>query len=412
MPTNTNFLQSFSDTGGKLPYVPSSVIFVDKYKLKTWSEATNLGNYIIGPPIEDVIFASPDNWLSSLMWYPFDVNISAPITEGFLKIGPTKVGENDEDKRIRVEEINQYTSTFFSLGEYYYAPHFNNFADFNGYTKIQMYLPFYGFIEVLPNDVLNKYIQIRLGVDYNTGTGTYYIGVSDMSIPPSSVSPISIDSKTVEGIRVICTVPFQLGLQIPLGSTNSADVYRNIIMGAVKAAASATVSFAVSSITTDMVKSSSRTVTQTSGTYSKTSSKTNRPITPGTWSRNDVQTRDVTYDNSAYHKANAVSEIFSYGADALSSMHLTASSGVSNNSLANCRGATSVFLIVYRPKIKETDENYNHLYGKPLGEAINISLLEGYSEISRVHFEGQLFDGITLREISMIEELFNDGVIL
>ena len=47
---------------------------------------------------------------------------------------------------------------------YIILKYFNNFADYNGYTKIQVYLPFFGFIDVNPNDVIGKVIKIGANI--------------------------------------------------------------------------------------------------------------------------------------------------------------------------------------------------------------------------------------------------------
>lgn len=362
MPTGTGFLNGAGTTNASLEYTPIVNSFTSKFKLtQNIAGVVNLANYIISPGILDSIFTNPETWLSALMWYPFDVNQgNTSASVGYLQIGPTKVGENNENERIEIEDINPYLSTFFTLGEFYCEPYFNNFADYNGYTKIEIYLPFYGFVEVMPNDVMGKYIQFRLGLDYNTGSATYYIGVSDDSIAVGTVPPISSEDEST--VRIISTFTFQLGVQLPLGSTNTAEVYRNIILGAVKSAGSAVSLYATG---TEMATSAVST-----------------PL------------------------------IFGSAIDSLSAMHLSVRSGVANNSLANLRGSLSVQVVIYRPRLKTVGADYNHLYGRPLGVDIPISSLQGYTEMSRIHFEGDMFGTCTATEYNMIERAFSQGVLL
>lgn len=362
MPTGTSFLNGAGTRNASLEYTPLVNSFTRKFKLtQNITGVVNLANYIISPGILESIFTNPEMWLSSLMWYPFDVNQgNTTVSVEYLQIGSTKVGENNENERIEIEDINPYVSTFFTVGEFYCEPYFNNFADYNGYTKIEIYLPFYGFVEIMPNDVMGKYIQFRLGLDYNTGSATYYIGVSDSSIASGSVPPISTEDEST--VRIISTYTFQLGVQLPLGSTNTAEVYRNIILGTVKSAGSAVSLYAAG---TEMATSAVST-----------------PL------------------------------IFGSALDSLSAMHLSVRSGVSNNSLANLRGSLSVQVIIYRPRLKTVGADYNHLYGRPLGVDIPISSLEGYTEMSRMHLEGDMFGTCTATEYNMIERAFSQGVLL
>lgn len=360
MPTGTGFLNGASTTNASLEYTPLVNSFTRKFKLsQNIAGVVNLANYIIAPDLLDSIFADPQDWLSSLVWYPFDVNQGmTSTTTGYLQLGSAKIGELDADKRIEIEDINPYLSTFFTLGEFYCEPYFNNFADYNGYTKIEIYLPFYGFVEVMPNDVMGKYIQFRLGLDYNTGSATYYVGVSDSSIAVGTVPPISSEDES--SIRVLSTHTFQLGVQLPLGSVNTAEVYRNIILGSVKAAGTAVGAFATGGATL----------------------------------------------------LESVPAIFGSAMDSLSSMHASVRSGVANNSVANLRGSLSVQVIIYRPRLKTAGTDYNHLYGRPLGVDIPISSLQGYTEMTRIHFEGDMFGTCTATEYNMIERAFSQGVLL
>lgn len=366
--------------------------------IQTDNNLVNLVNFLISPPVLPSLFVTPRDWLTSLAIFPFNVNVGIEnITSAPLRVGgiiAKKQGGDDSDI-VNVE--NCYSIRVFNLGEYKITPYFNNFADYNGYTKIQLYLPLFGFVDVNPNDVMNKYIQIRMTVDVFNGMGVYYIGVSTNSIPLST-NGVQSDDTDIE--RILSTYSFQLGYNIPIGSTDAPQVYRNIIGGAIKAGAIATGAFAISSLGATGGTSTSKTVT------TARNPKTGRQITKGT------ATTTKTYDGSNYQFGRAVTECFDYGAQALNSMHISTQSDRVNNPATLSYASESVHIIIQRPKLKDIDANYRHLYGVPLGQVKQLSELSGYTEITNIHLEDVGFDTATQEEMMMIMQELSNGIIL
>lgn len=352
-----------------------------------------LANYIINPGVTS-LFSNPSDWLSSLIYYPFDVNYNKNRTEEYTD-GDCYLQIGSQETQIPCEDVNPALATFY-MGEYFLPRSFINFADFNGYTIIDIYLPYLGFVSINPNDVLDKYIQFRLGVDYTTGTGTYYIGVSDETVPPSADGITAVDSNY--NIRIISTYNFQLGSQVPLGSTNTVEVYRNIIMNSVRGVAYASASYAASQI------GGSQSTTQTVRTVRNPS--TNRQITQG------KTTTTKEYDDSNYYKGRTVGEIFDSSSSALNAFHSAVNTDRPNNTLSLCNGSKSIQIVIRRPKIKPIDDDYRHLFGIPFGQTKLLNEIRGYTKISNIHLEASLFGQATQKEIAMLESIITDGIIL
>lgn len=316
----------------------------------------NLSAYILDPGFVESLFVTPEEWITSITMYPFDVVgvSSETVAWNFLHIA-AQAPNGGVQTDIHCKEVSDYTA-IFDMGEVYIARHFNNYADFTGYTKIEVWLPFFGFTDIEVNQVMGRYMQIALSVDYKTGQAMYIIGVTDNHIE-RNVDNVEIPY--LAGARIIFHSSFQLGYQIPIGSSNASDIYRNMLQGAVKL--TATVGTAIA----------------TGGT------------------------------------AGALAlgaGIFNVAETAINNMHTTGSASNSNNpvSLINC--SETVKVVVYRPRLQEVDASYNRTYGKPLGEMRTLSALSGYTEVGEVHVDG--IGSATSEELSEIERLLKSGVII
>lgn len=364
--------------------VPSFSTTIMNYKtVIKWEDIIKLYNVIVDPDWYDSIISKPEDWLASLTYYPFDIystNVNNPFV---LKIG-------NHDTNIVTKFIDDVNNRYYNLGEYYVSPILNNFADYNGYSKIEIYLPYFGLTDVHPNDCLGKWLQFRLVVDYNSGQGTYFIGVSDDSVTNDD-----------SNVRIISTLTFQLGVQIPINSVGMADLKRNLALGAVKAGVSI-----ASSLITGAVIPPDTTTTHHEAIYGRSKSKGSRMK----MLQAEYNTTKTTNSHSA--ERSVVNTTFEFGIEALNNMKLSPTTDRVNNPLGLYVGSESIQIIRYTPKIIEVDVNYNHLYGKPLGEVKLLSTVTGYTEVSRVHFEGEGFASCTETEFAMIEQEFSNGVIL
>lgn len=385
-------------------------------KLKEWSttyfnenfamdlyNVTELANELISPGFVESLFQNPADWLNTLTVFPFNVVYDGTFSAKKLMIGSFK-------SDIEVTEVNGYFG-WLNMGEVFIPRHFNNFADYNGYTKIDVWLPYYGLINVNPNEVIGKYLTFALSVDYITGQGVYYVGVSDTSVVPITM-PIYAGNY-FDNCRILSTHSFQLGYQIPLGSSNATQVYRNIISGAVKAMSVAVGAYAVGALGGGVTTSKTTSVKTTSGSFTRSSPKTGRLLKePGKWSRSETTDTTRTVDTTSHLKAKAINEVFDSSAQALSSMQYGAQTDSVNNPAILCNGSESIQVIIYRPRLEDIDAEYDYLYGKPLGEVRVLSTLTGYTEIGSVHIEGEDFNTATESELAMLNEALLNGVIL
>ena len=350
----------------------------------------SLANLILNPNPLESFFSKPDDWISTCMYYPYSIPLrSGSGTALKLQLGLYKTDIDCYDLLI--------WSELYNMGELLIQPHFNNFADYDGYSKLEVWLPFLGTVEVSLNDVIGKYLKFVLGVDYLSGQGTWYICVGDT---PNSSTDLLINLADGFNYRILSTHTCQIGMELPIGSTNTANVYRNIIMGAVKGVSTALSSYAISSLGA------------TGGTSKSKEIKTARNKTTGRQITTATKKTETTYDGSNYQFGKSVVGCFDYATDSLNNMHISASTDRSNNPVSMFNACNSIKVIRYYPKIVPTNEDYGKLYGYPLGKTVTLSTLSGYTEISNIHIEGEGFKSATQKEIAMIKEALSDGIII
>lgn len=407
MPTTDQWLRLREDKNNKV-YTG----FTAYYKVD-WNGLNGFAYYCAVPTLDlNTLFGSnAENFLSSIMYYPFDISQDQPVSSSdkSLYIYLSQVKDKD-DNPIKTVQV-QPGRCFFNMGEFDYSEYmpdnFQNFADYNGYTRIEVYLPYFGFVELNPNDVMGKFIQFRLKVDVGSGQGIWYIGVSDHSIAEGAEHPIATESLDSD-VRILSTYSCSLGYQIPIASANSAEVGRNLILGVVKAATAVAGAAAIGAMIPSTTTTSKSVKTYDIQGRSTAKGSRMKQIRSGTV----TSERTTTTDTSAQTTRTMVNACFDAAPDALAAMHFRASSDRVNNSAALINGSESIKIIIYRPKLVEADEEYAKLYGYPLGEVRTLGELSGYTEISSIHIEGQDFSTATSEELSKLYSLLTSGIIL
>ena len=382
----------------------------------TRSAVESLAQEIINPNIWEQFFVNVDSWLSSLLYYP----IRIPTVEtGKLKVGETIL------TNVSASTIEQDYYKF--LGQYLVEPRFNNFCDSNGYTRLQVFLPFYGLVDVNINEVLNKYIQFRGKLDTSTGDLLYYIGVSDEAVTVSS----DLIFVGEENVRILGTYKTTIAQQIPLGSTNSADVKRNQILSAVSTVALTGVavgaamlsggsSIPATSVVAGVGATSSavnvglggQARAQLQGSNLPTVASSDALLEKTSINYPSAKAKAQGHIPSVYFNSNKLTQTIENTTNILNQRYITAYTDRPSSPVLMVNASRSIQLIFYKPKLVPIDSTYNYLYGKPLGEIRVLGELEGYTEIGSFRLESEAFSRATENEKSMITTILNSGVIL
>lgn len=96
-------------------------------------------------------------------------------------------------------------------------------------SEISIFLPYAGFINVYPEDVLGRQLHVKLGIDGETGSGIYFL----------YTAPGGTALFDEENLTLIKTVNTQIGMPVALSATNHAEKQRNMLQVGASTAAGA-----------------------------------------------------------------------------------------------------------------------------------------------------------------------------
>lgn len=348
----------------------------DTVAVTDYSGVSDLATYSVAPSLSGLILGDYTKWCSNLLFFPIQLQIGELNKELTL---------NAQNTGVKCQPLNILLNYGFNLGEYKYdrSKMFNDFRDFNPYTIIEVWLPFYGKVTLNPQQLAFKditYIEFRLIVDYHTGKAVYIIGVNTDSVQPNATYPYSLLGVDDSNTRIIGQYTFQLGQQIPLGQSGMNEVLRNTALAGLKIVSSA--------IPTVDTVNSQKTITTPKGTSTITT-KTERSST-----RN-------------------ISGVMMSAVNALANLNFNDHIDIVNSSQLLEGTPRSIHITFKRAKVLTNDGTiYPSLYGKPLGEVRQLNTLEGYTVIGDAHIDGEYFKMATSTEIDMINEILKGGVIL
>ena len=275
---------------------------------------------------------------------------------------------------------------------------FNNFMDYSQYTKLSIYLPYYGIEELNINDFIYngepEYLSVILIYEYATGSASYYI-CSSINKINSIYDDGEYNIYDTSVSRIVKIIQFQLGESIPLTKTNLGKSYDNMVKNF------ATAGLSLLSLFTD---SPSSTVNSQSNVVTT--------ITKGAKSKTVIENKsnsssEKTYNGNTLEKAT---NIVSSSINSVNSLNSSNSTYSSSELSISSHQSTNIKLIYKRPKVLETNETYSKLYGKPCGKTSKLKDLKGFTKINKIHLDG--LENATSSEIERIEALLYNGVIL
>ena len=383
----------------------------------------NLCDIIAEPSVfESILYGDVTEWLSSLVYIPLKISkfYKQPFTKSLV------IGKYNSSANLGKPIKGDYAPDFSSLGvsealdvgEVKIYSHFFSYLDYEPYTTIEAFLPYYGYLDLPTAQVIGKTISFKLGLDYSTGQAIYYVVDKD------------------DDNRIITKVVFQLGFLNPISSTGVADMQRNIALSAIHglatvASSGTSLAVGLGTQTTTTVVGAQQKVTHHgahqsvyNATVKRKNPATNRMgIYQKTHSTTDYGAYDTvqdigartstrTYDHTNQIKQRIVSGCFETAGDVLTSLHFKPSSDNANNPMVDRYSSKSIYIVITRPKVVPIDADYLRLYGKPAGDTYYLGTLKGYTEISNIHLEGEGFAQATEQEIATLYDTLAQGFIL
>lgn len=311
-------------------------------------------------------FSNSGEFIISLKVYPFNVVkwLNLSLTDLGVLCDYVKVG-GDYLTKIKGAEMKTGTATnipFNQVGLFRITNSYNNFLDYAPYTKMYLFLPYIGYVDLDVNLIkkgIGKdevYLSIDYAVDFDTGKCTAYISRANaINTDNTLVSPLLIDIK--EGV---------IGFDIPIGRTNASEIAKGYV-------------------TTGLTAIGGAVATALTGGYAL-------PLAISTFASSSVS----LINSSQPH--------------------------VQKGTIGNIKNAFCTtqkpFIIVERPQPINIskDNNNNNVYaiaslkGKPCGLKARLSLISGFTKVESIHLEN--FTNATEDELQEIESLLKTGVIL
>lgn len=376
----------------------------------SFTDVNRLYKWLQKPPVSSLIFGDYTKWCSSLMFYPFDIGYYGANLYGanyLLNVCGQELTSTETGGCTCRGYLGQYPTYGYTLGEYK-VPKFTSFLDYEPYSKYQLWLPYYGYVDLKSQYIEDKYLEIRLYVDFNTGKAQYVIGVNDNSVeipyPPYIIN--ADDSNT----RIIGTYNFQIGYEIPLGASGMADMLRNMAIAGVVGTAQLVASAYGSAMGYDK-----SVTTTTDNTYKVVKRKDKNTRRDRIFSKTAVNRTSTTErDLSNISKQHRINTAIQTAGDVLSAMHITPSLDRVDNVQINSATCQNVVFIHRKPVIV-TDiysAPYRHLNGSPLCAITSLANITGYTELSDIHLVGDGFGQITDEEKLRLDSELSNGIIL
>lgn len=152
-----------------------------------------------------LLFNTPIENITSLRVYPFDVSRLGSYINEKVKIG--RVNMEVYGKRMMTTQYE------FIAYRGYITPKYNNFLDLSPYTKIEVYLPYVGFVDLNPDDIMGKELTIKYYIDVLTGK-----------------CMVEFTYKKDGVTHILNNIDGQIGVDIAIGGGGYAEIAQNLLM--------------------------------------------------------------------------------------------------------------------------------------------------------------------------------------
>ena len=293
------------------------------------------------------------------------VNPSVYIADNTVLKLSTSKGTLDDGSAIVIEP---YVTRH--LASHYIT--YSNFFELKPYTETLIYLPLYGYVEIDISTMNNRWLHIYLTLDTTSGTGTYIIGHS---------ADGNTGFRNDSGFITITTIDFSFTIDIPFGTTNYGDIKRNALLNTLKVGVSAAALAIAPSVSVGMAS----TINTQTNTYQTRNPSTGRLVTSSKTTEASESSKTST---RSVDKTRPASDVIKSAIDIVNRNN----SGTNNNVAVSASAIisanpTNVFILSRRKNIIGIGNEYNHLFGRPLGKVDKIGKYFGYTKICDVHVE-------------------------
>lgn len=383
--------------------------------------ASNLAEDILLGEFGNILQGIED-YINSIMYFPLDrflfrdfENKCLAITDDIFKVATYT--KKFDDISAEILASNHPFFKGFYMGKYDFNQLINNdFTDYEPYTRILIYLPYFGYAELSVKDVYKKFVYFRLCIDFRTGQGTYYVYTTDIEYEMESGDHTFYIENLVNA-TCIGTYMCQIGIRVPISTTGASDRNRDMILSIGRAAISAGILYATHSIPTAYAYSA-RTVSGQTSKISSINPKTNRLRVSEKLDIGEsrIEQERYSYVSPEHETANIVAQLSNNILANFASTPEFSQGGSPTNYLYDTQ---NIHIIIKRSKVLPINSDYNHIFGKPLGVSRRLQGLYGYTKIIDFKIDenyqeliSRFYGTIPNDEMNMLHDLMNSGVYL
>lgn len=222
----------------KLTWQPEMSVGFNAHYVISYSTATDVAYELCDKTFWnniDYLFINPSDFVVSLKLYPFKIekyfrgSTSYNYSQSELNIGRTYMSG------IYGNKFKPHTY-YYELASFNVARKYNNFMDFEPFTKLELYVPYFPILNLDTNAVMGKTIKIGLSVDFDTGIAMMYVVKCE-------------SGQTIEKGDILMIQSSQVGFEIPIGASNNNENQKTMLANGLSTIAGAITSVAMGNST-------------------------------------------------------------------------------------------------------------------------------------------------------------------
>ena len=361
--------QNFDETSDIIsePTLPSSPAtgsgFMTAY-VPTLGEINDVADYLIDPTVLQALAGTVlklSDVIIGLSIFPFTIAAT----------GSKEVKLNLMGIHLTTGVTCHYSDSQFvtlNMGSIDVKKYWDNCLDFDPYTRISIYLPYVGYVDLDTDEVMGKEITVKYNVDIVTGC---------------CLALIIVDGS------VLYQYPGECSCQIPVTSVSFDNFLQSAVQLGITAASGARA-----------VKGAAASVSEAGAGVLTAEGM--------------ADTRDALSDYNAARasfsgiKADVGDSLLSASVSAVVNAKGSYSHAGAMSSCAGILGTQKPFLIIKRPQ-QCMPEGYEGIRGFPCNMKATLGDLEGYTEVGDIHLN---IPNATVQEIVECEQFLKEGVYL
>lgn len=375
------------------------------------AELKDLGDYLYSNSVTEAlwnglrnIFSNPMDAIVSLHVLPF-----TPVrgsNKHAIGLGPLVTNVNSYIVKQQYQDVNMGTLRF--------QPFWDSYLDYSPYTKITLFLPYIGSVELNPDMVMGKLIGIKYRCDILTGGCVAYLFTYESSNGNTYESLFGEYSGSMALALPLSGSDFSQMISGFISAVSSVAIMKGVGTGALVTNANESVEqarqqLAIAHAARGEAYAIPKTIRGANGRFASNAEIRNEAINSANSAYENAkdalqmargQQRGVTALAGATHMATVP---YTVGRVMGSKINTTISGTITGG--LGLLGSQKPYVIITRPR-QSLAESYNHFVGYPSNITAKLNTLEGYTKVEQVELKNV---PCTDTELAMLYEALKEG---